>query len=96
MKILVTGATGFAGGEVLKQAFDDYAACVWCLGVSQTQATEKEYIRITLDYAVAAAKAMFAANPQMRFCFVSGRSADRGEKASALYARNWQLRETGA
>ena len=42
---------------------------------------------ITHDYAVAGAAAMIAANPRLRFCFVSGRSADPTEKASQLYAR---------
>jgi uncharacterized protein YbjT (DUF2867 family) len=126
MKILLTGATGFAGGEVLRQAllddeitevtvltrrplsithprlrqvvmsdFMDYTgldlsghdACIWCLGVSQTQVGKDDYIRITLDYAVAAARAMHAANPALRFCFVSGQSADPTEARSSLYAK---------
>jgi uncharacterized protein YbjT (DUF2867 family) len=126
MKIILTGATGFTGGEVLRQAladpeiaqvtvltrrelewkhpklhtvvledFEDYsklelsdhAACIWCLGVSQAQAGKDEYTRITLDYAVAAAKAMYASNPQMKFCFVSGRSADPTEQRSSLQAK---------
>ena len=125
MKLILTGATGFAGGEVLKQAladpaiervtvltrrplglihtkvsevivrdFLDYSAiridadaCIWCLGVSQSQVGKEQYVVITHDYAVAAAAAMIAANPRLRFCFVSGRSADPTEKASQLYAR---------
>lgn len=126
MKIILTGATGFAGGEVLRQAlldpeieqvtvltrrtlglshaklkelivsdFLDYSsvdlsghdACIWCLGVSQTQVRETEYIRITFDYTLAAARAMYAANPQLRFCFLSGRSADPDEQQKALFAR---------
>ncbi|WP_394836011.1 NAD-dependent epimerase/dehydratase family protein [Pendulispora rubella] len=126
MKILLTGATGFLGHEVLRQALDDdgihqvttltrrpvgiahpklhealvtnfldYStldlrdcdACIWSLGVSQLQTTEEQYIRITLDFTMAAARALFAANPRARFCFVSGRNADPEEKKSALYAR---------
>lgn len=126
MNIILTGATGFAGGEVLRQAlldpeigqvtvltrrslgvahaklnelivsdFLDYSsvdlsghdACIWCLGVSQTQVREAEYIRITLDYALAAARAMYAANPQLRFCFLSGRGADPDEQQKTLFAR---------
>ena len=126
MKLILTGATGFAGGEVLKQAlndpsiervavltrrptgivhpkvaevlvrdFLDYSAtplagadaCIWCLGVSQSQVGKEEYVKITHDYAVAAAAAMIAANPKLRFCFVSGHSADPSEKASQLFAR---------
>ena len=125
MKLILTGATGFAGGEVLGQAladpaiervtvltrrplglthtklsevivrdFLDYSAilidadaCIWCLGVSQSQVGKEQYVVITHDYAVAAAAAMIAANPRLRFCFVSGRGADPTEKASQLYAR---------
>lgn len=126
MKIILTGATGFAGGEVLRQALLDpdielvtvltrrtlglshaklkevllsdfldysrvdlrgYDACIWCLGVSQTQVREAEYIRITYDYTLAAARALYAAHPQLRFCFLSGRGADPGEQQKTLFAR---------
>jgi nucleoside-diphosphate-sugar epimerase len=116
MKLILTGATGFVGNEVLYHALEDanvesvtvltrrpirtahaklkelvlkdfldYApirehlmadACIWALGVSQTEVTKEEYIRITFDYTLAAARAMFAVNQQMRFCFVSGSGAD--------------------
>jgi hypothetical protein len=119
MKLILTGATGFVGGEVLRQSLEDaeiaqvtvvsrrplsvthpklrvvvvgdfldYSelgdqiaadACIWALGVSQTAVSKTDYIRLMFDYATAAAKAMLAANPQLRFCFVSGRSADRDE-----------------
>lgn len=126
MKLILTGATGFAGGEVLRQALADpeielitvltrgstglasaklkeiilddfldysrvdlagYDACIWCLGVSQTQVDEAQYIRITLGYTVAAARAMYAANRRLRFCFLSGRGADPSEKHAALFSR---------
>ncbi|HET9445979.1 MAG TPA: NAD-dependent epimerase/dehydratase family protein [Steroidobacteraceae bacterium] len=125
MKLILTGATGFAGGEVLKQAladpaiervtvltrrtvgvthaklgevimqdFLDYSAvrleadaCIWCLGVSQTQVDKDKYVVITYEYPVAAAAAMIAANPRLRFCFVSGRGADPSEQSSTLFAR---------
>ena len=128
MRILVTGATGLAGAEVVRQAivdkdidaitalvrrplkiehpklktlvhqdFSDYSglaeifknqdACIWCLGISQTQVNEAEYIRITLDYVVAAAKAMLAANPEIAFLFLSGMGADSKEKSRTLFAR---------
>src|ERR1700759_2537834 len=127
MKIILTGATGFVGDEVLRQALDDPSidqvvvltrrpvgvsnpklneivlddfldysglgdqlkadACIWCLGVSQTAVSKDEYIKITLDYTIAAARAMLAANPQIRFCFVSGRGADWDEKSMTLYGK---------
>ena len=126
MNIILTGATGFAGGEVLRQALDDpgidqvlvltrrpvgvthpklkeavletfvdysgvelngHDACIWCLGISQTKVSEADYIHITCDYAVAAARAMTDANPELRFCFLSGRGADQTEDATALFGR---------
>ena len=134
MKILLTGATGFVGSEVLRQAlespsvakvtcltrrplgmavpklqelvlpdFTDYSqvapeldadACIWCLGVSQFAVSKEEYVRITHDYAMEAARAMFTAAPAMRFCFVSGAGADREEHATA-FNRNIKGRTEG-
>jgi nucleoside-diphosphate-sugar epimerase len=127
MKIILTGATGFLGSEVLNQLladetvtevvslvrrstgainpklkefilkdFMDYSkiandmkadACIWCLGVPQSAVTKDEYIRITYDYAIYAAKQMLALNPQLRFCFVSGVSANQEEKGISLQGR---------
>ena len=112
MKLVLAGATGFTGSEVLKLAlaagdevlvltrkptgvthpklrevlvinFLDYSqvdfsgcdACIWALGVSQTAVTQERYIEITCGYAVAAAKALWAVNPSLRFCFVSNQGA---------------------
>lgn len=126
MKLLITGATGFAGGEVLRQAledstiaevlvltrkrtgvthakvrevlvadFTDYSAvdlagvdaCVWALGVSETAVDEAQYVKITYDFPVAAAEALFRASPDARFCFVSGRNADPSEQSRRLFTR---------
>lgn len=126
MRLILTGATGFAGGEVLRQALTDpmiervtvltrrplgqshpkldeirlasfrdysgidfsgYDACIWCLGISQAGVSEATYIEITHDYAVAAAQAMFAVNPGLRFCFLSGRGADQDEQVRTLFGR---------
>src|SRR5436190_24183802 len=106
MKIIVTGATGLVGAEVIRQAildngiteinaiarkplelnhqklktiihkdFLDYSsltelfkscdACLWCLGISQSQVSKEEYHTITYSYAVEAAKAMLNANPSI-------------------------------
>ena len=128
MKILVTGATGMAGSELIRQAIEDDGideiialvrnpleithpkittvihkdflnydavkeyfkicdACIWCLGISQLQVSKAQYIVITYDYAVAAAKAMHAVNPSIHFIFLSGDSADRTEKSRVLFSR---------
>lgn len=128
MKIIVTGATGMAGSEVLRQAivddsisgiialarrpleithskiktllhqdflnydvvaenFKDCDACIWCLGKSQLQVSKAQLTVITYDYALAAAKAMLAANPNIHFVFLSGNGADSTEKSKVLFAR---------
>ena len=128
MKIIITGATGTAGSEVLRQALADpgisevlvlsrrpldvtgaklktallndfldysavapqfagYDACLWCLGISQTEVSKQDYEIITYDYTLAAARAMQACGDGFRFCFLSGRGADSAEKSSILFAR---------
>lgn len=128
IRLILTGATGFAGNAVLQQAlvdpvieritvltrrplelshpklkqvqltdFTDYSnipgedliadACIWCLGVSQTAVGKDEYLRITVDYALAAARAMLAHNPRLRFCFLSGLHADQQERSKVYYGR---------
>jgi uncharacterized protein YbjT (DUF2867 family) len=127
-KIIVTGATGLAGAEVVRQAilddgiteitalvrrplpiqhpklkivlhdnyrdyssltsvFEAHDACIWCLGISQTQVTPDEYVKITYDYVVTAAQAMLSANPAIGFVFLSGMGADSQEKSRTLFAR---------
>jgi uncharacterized protein YbjT (DUF2867 family) len=128
MKIILTGATGTAGSEVLRQALADadvtevlvlsrrpldiadpklrvavledfldyskvarqfagYDACLWCLGISQTEVSKDDYEKITFGYALAAAQAMKELGEDFRFCFLSGRGADSAEKSSVLFAR---------
>lgn len=128
MKIIVTGATGMAGSEVIRQAipdpqidevtaivrrpmqlrdpkirevihenFLDYSgleevfksndACIWCLGISQTQVSKEMYVTITYEYAIAAAAAMLRSNPGINFVFLSGDGADNSEKSSTLFAK---------
>lgn len=128
MKILVTGATGLIGAEVIRQAIKDPAitkvialtrnpvdiqhprlktiihkdflkygnlgevlkevdACLWCLGISQSQVSKEQYHIITHDYTLASANAMLLANPDITFLFVSGNGADSTEKSRTLFAR---------
>jgi uncharacterized protein YbjT (DUF2867 family) len=70
---------------VLHQTYDDYSAiaeafagvdvCLYCLGKSSTQvATEAEYRRLTYDFALAAARALWRGSPSAVFQFISGAS----------------------
>jgi uncharacterized protein YbjT (DUF2867 family) len=64
-----------------------YDACLFCLGVASAGMDEPSYTRITLDIAASAADALGAANPGIRFCFVSGVGADPSERGRVMWAR---------
>lgn len=52
-------------------------ACLYCLGVSQSQVPdEAAYREITLDYALAAARTLLARSPACVFHFLSGSGTD--------------------
>ena len=128
MNVILTGATGVAGGGALREcladpgigrvttltrrpvgvtnpkvtslvleSFLDYQpvqdalpghdVCLWCLGISQRKVTAAELEVITVDFAVAAARAMAAVNPKLVFCFLSGRGADSTERSRVPFAR---------
>jgi uncharacterized protein YbjT (DUF2867 family) len=127
MRVLVFGATGAAGGSVLRaclaapaidevravvrrplaisdaklrvsshEDFLDYTpladvfaeidACLFCLGISVTQASgEAQYRTITHDFALAAARITRTQSPQAAFHFISGRST--GLDSRFMWAR---------
>ncbi len=60
-------------------------ACFYCLGVSAAGYDEAAYTRITLDFALEAARRLHAHAPDMTFVFVSGGGTD--PEAGAMWAR---------
>ena len=64
-----------------------YAACFFCLGVSSAGMAEADYRRVTVDIAVAAARALVVASPAMTFVFVSGTGTDSTGKSRTMWAR---------
>ena len=54
------------------EAFRHLDACLFCLGISVTQVSKEEYVKITHDYAVAAAKMLMAESPLAAFHYISG------------------------
>ena len=74
-----------SSSTIQHQSFDDYSAiadafagvdaCLYCLGKSSTQVSgEAEYRRLTYDYALAAARAVWRGSPDAVFQFISGAS----------------------
>lgn len=66
----------FFSFEPLQQEFSGYNACLFSLGVSAVGLSEKEYRKITYDLAVAAAEVLYRANPQITFCYISGKGTN--------------------
>lgn len=64
-----------------------FDACFWCLGITSAGMTEADYRRITVDYAMAAARVLAERNPQMTFVFVSGIGTDPTGKSRTMWAR---------
>ena len=77
----------FLNYKALSDTFKDNDACLWCLGISQNQVNEHQYVVITYEYAVAAAKAMLEVNPSISFLFLSGDGASSNEKSRFLFGR---------
>ncbi|KAL2816294.1 hypothetical protein BJX63DRAFT_430302 [Aspergillus granulosus] len=49
--------------------------CIWAQGISQAQVSKEEYIKITLDYPLAAAEAFAGLSDSFNFVYVSGEGA---------------------
>jgi uncharacterized protein YbjT (DUF2867 family) len=62
-------------------------ACFYCLGVSAAGRSEADYERVTYDYALAAARAVTAGNPELTFTYVSGEGTDSSERGRSAWAR---------
>jgi uncharacterized protein YbjT (DUF2867 family) len=55
-------------------------ACLFCLGTSITQVSEKDYQKITHDYALAAARTLLAHSPNAAFHYISGQGTKPGSR----------------
>ncbi|KAL6863568.1 hypothetical protein J3F83DRAFT_744838 [Trichoderma novae-zelandiae] len=67
-------------------------ACVWALGISQTKVSAQDYVKITKDYTLAAARSFstLTTSPSepFRFIYVSGEGATQSPgRFSAIFAR---------
>ena len=64
-----------------------YDACFFCLGVSSVGMSEAEYARVTYDLTLEFGRTLARLNPDMAFCYVSGKSTDSTEHGKAMWAR---------
>lgn len=64
-----------------------YNACFFCLGVSSVGISKEEYEHLTYDLTMNFARTLVEENPEMTFCYVSGKSTDSTEKGRLHWAR---------
>jgi uncharacterized protein YbjT (DUF2867 family) len=64
-----------------------YDACFFCLGVSSVGMEADDYKRVTQDLTLAVAEVLAKANPQMTFCYVTGKGTDSSEQGRLAWAR---------
>lgn len=93
-----TGVSHHRLAEVLHEDFLDYSGvkvalegqdvALYCLGAYTGQLPDDEFRRVTLDYTVAFARALFARSPGATFCFLSGQGADPTGKSRMAFARH--------
>jgi hypothetical protein len=64
-----------------------YNACFFCLGVSSVGLSETEYFKLTYTLTMNFAETLARLNPDMTFCYISGKSTDSTEKGKLAWAR---------
>lgn len=69
------------------ERFQDCDACLFCLGVSAAGMSEDDYRRITRDFTLAAADALWSIRPDATFCYISAAGADPEQKSRMMWAR---------
>ena len=64
-----------------------YDACFFCLGVSSVGMSEADYTRVTQDLTLEFGRTLARLNPDMAFCYVTGKSTDSTEHGKTMWAR---------
>ena len=72
--------TDFSSVEPRLQGHD---LALFCLGAYTGSISDAEFRKVTVDYTVALAEALYGASPGAAFCFLSGQGADSSEKRRA-------------
>jgi len=61
---------------------------IYCLGVYTGAVPREAFRKITVDYPVRLAQAIYTASPQANFALLSGQGADRSEKSKLMFAKD--------
>jgi uncharacterized protein YbjT (DUF2867 family) len=77
----------FLDFSAIERDLAGYDTCLYAMGVSSAGMSEADYVRMTYDFAVAAAQAVLRNNPGSTFVFISGTGTDSTEKGRLMWAR---------
>ncbi len=69
----------------LKNSYEKFDACFYCMGISAMGISEQKYTAITYDITIDFANILVGANPNMTFCYVSGAGTDAS--SNTMWAR---------
>ena len=64
----------------IEDQLEDYNACFFCLGMSSVGVKEPEFTKVTYDLTMHFATTLSKLNPEMTFCYVSGRGTNETGK----------------
>jgi hypothetical protein len=71
----------------IEQQLSGFDACFFCLGVSSVGISKDEYKRNTYDLTLNVARLLAKLNPEMTFCYVTGKGTDSSEQGRVAWAR---------
>jgi len=65
----------------VREVFREVDACLFCLGTSVTQVSKQDYVKISHDYPIAAAKMLRKQSPEAAFHYISGAGTNARSRA---------------
>ena len=77
----------FSDGSHAADAFENQDAALFCLGAYTGTVPDDLFRKITVDYTIAFAEALYKTSPGAVFCLLSGQGADQTGKSRMAFAR---------
>jgi hypothetical protein len=71
----------------IEQQLVGFNACFFCLGVSSVGMSQDDYRHMTYDLTLSVAQLLARSNPEMTFCYVTGKGTDSSEQGRVAWAR---------
>ena len=86
-KLVEVVHTDFFDLAAIQSQLAGYDACFFCLGVSSVGMSEADYTRVTRDLTLEFGRVLARLNPDMAFCYVTGKGTDSTEHGKVMWAR---------